>query len=248
LIICQQVLIVIPLREALRKSSPTSKEIYSEASDAVSLAPSEKSLDRISSTSKEFKAKPSMQALEFSIEYDIEKLIEWTAAFEFTAENTIFLRETRNFKKKWSSLRTETAAQRQQMHNEASLIYFALVDPFTAETPINIEYKILKKLQGHFEGKQYDPYMPYSRSSTPTDSTTFIARENIVCPWDVILDRPGSSASSIISASSVTSARSEVAGDFTDKVFDAAIESIKYLVFTNTWPRYVEFVHDRDYY
>jgi hypothetical protein len=178
-----------------------------------------------------------MQALEFSIEHGIDSLIEWTASREFTAENTIFLREVRNFKKKWSSLRTVTTAQRRQMHNEASLIFFTLVNPFTAETPINIEYKIFKKLQRQFEGIEYDPYMP--RSRTPSDPMSPAARENVVCPWENTLDRPASFESSS-SASSTASTRSIVPSEFTDDVFDAAFESIKYLVFTNTWPRYVE--------
>lgn len=178
-----------------------------------------------------------MQTLEFTIEHNIDGLIDWTASREFSAENTVFLREVRNFKKKWSSLRIVTTAQRRQMHNEASLIFFTLINPFTAETPINIEYKIFKKLQTQFEGMEYDPYMP--RSRTPTDPQSPTARENVVCPWESTLDRPASFESST-SASSTSSTRSIVPSEFTEEVFDPAFESIKYLVFTNTWPRYVE--------
>lgn len=178
-----------------------------------------------------------MQALESTIEHRIESLIEWTASREFTAENTIFLREVRNFRRKWGSLRTVTTAQRRQMHTEASLIFFTLINPFTAETPINIEYKIFKKLQRQFEGLEYDPYMP--RSRTPTDPKSPTARENVVCPWESTLDRPASFESNV-SASSTASTRSIVPSEFTEEIFDSAFESIKYLVFTNTWPRYVE--------
>lgn len=179
-----------------------------------------------------------MQTLEFCIEHRIEPLIEWAASREFTAENTIFLREVRNFKKKWGSLRTVTTAQRRQMHTEASLIFFTLINPFTAEAPINIEYKIFKKLQRQFEGMEYDPYMP-TRSRTPTDPLSPTARENVVCPWESTLDRPASIESNI-TASSTSSTRSIVPSEFTEEIFDPAFESIKYLVFTNTWPRYVE--------
>jgi hypothetical protein len=175
-----------------------------------------------------------MQALEFAIEHRIEGLIDWTAAREFTAENTVFLREARNFKKKWGSLQTVTTAQRRQMFTEASLIFFTLINPFTAETPINIEYKIFKVLQQMFSTIEYDPYP--ARSSTP-DSPT--AKDNVVCPWEDVLSRPASTASDT-TALSTASTKSIVPSEFTESVFDAAFESIKYLVFTNTWPRYVE--------
>lgn len=178
-----------------------------------------------------------MQALEFSIEHSIEPLIAWAASREFTAENTIFLREVRNFKKKWSVLRVVTTAQRRQMFNDASLIFFTLINPFTAETPINIEYKIFKTLQSIFASVEFDPYMP--RSQTPDDIKSPVIRENVVCPWEDTLSRPASITSNQ-TTSSTSSTRSIVPSQFTEEVFDAAFESIKYLVFTNTWPRYID--------
>lgn len=123
------------------------------------------------------------------------------------------------------------------MFNDASLIYFTLVNPFTAETPINIEYKIFKTLQNVFSDVEFDPYMP--RSKTPDDLKSPVMRENVVCPWEDTLSRPASLESNH-SASSATGTKCIVPSDFTDEVFDAAFESIKYLVFTNTWPRYVD--------
>ena len=177
-----------------------------------------------------------MQALEFSIEHSIEPLIAWAASREFTAENTIFLREVRNFKKRWSNLKVVTSAQRRQMFNEASLIFFTLINPCTAETPINIEYKIFKTLQSTFASVEFDPYKP--QSETPEIKTP-VARDNVVCPWEETLSRSASIDSNTTSSSS-SSVRSIAPSEFTDEVFDAAFESIKYLVFTNTWPRYVE--------
>lgn len=187
--------------------------------------------------SKELKSKGSMQALEFSIEQNIEPLIAWAAAREFTAENCIFLREVRNFRKKWASLKVVTTAQRRQMFNEASLIFYTLINPFTAESPINIEYKIFKTLQNMFADIEFDPYMP--RSKTPDDVKSPVTRDNVVCPWEDTLSRPASLDSNV-TASSTSSTRTIVPSEFTEEVFDRAFESIKYLVFTNTWPRYVE--------
>lgn len=231
-------LILIPLWDAAgyKQTSSASSSILASSSGSSNV--SEKSFQSIC---KELKPKASMQALESAIEHDIESLVDWTASREFTAENTVFLREVRNFKRKWSSLRTVTTAQRRQMHTEASLIFFTLVNPFTAETPINIDYKIFKQLQVQFEGMEYDPYMP-KRSASPTDSTLANEREHVVCPWENTLNRPAStdSSSSGASISSTSSTRSLVPSQFTEEIFDPAFESIKYLVFTNTWPRYVD--------
>lgn len=177
-----------------------------------------------------------MQALEFSIEHNIESLISWAASREFTAENTIFLREVRNFKKKWSILTTVTTAQRRQMFTEASLIFFTLVNPFTAEIPINIEYKVFRALQRIFADVEYDPYLPRDSVTGPQSPS---GRENVICPWEDVLDRPASFGSTN-TASTTASTKSFVPSEFTDDIFDAAFESIKYLVFTNTWPRYVD--------
>ncbi|KAF2120127.1 hypothetical protein BDV96DRAFT_318958 [Lophiotrema nucula] len=240
LVVCQQVLIVIPLRDAWKSrsrrssvsSTTTTDSLTSVAYEAKSPTSSQKSPHIV--LNKELKPKASMQALEFSIEHRIEPLISWAAAREFTAENTIFLREVRNFRRKWVPLTTVTTAQRRQMFTEASLIFFTLINPFTAETPINIEYKIFKVLQRQFATVEFDPYP--TRASTP-DSTT--GRENVVCPWEDTLDRP-TSVTSDVSALSTASTKSIVPSEFTETIFDAAFESIKYLVFTNSWPRFVE--------
>ena len=239
LIVCQQALIIIPLRDAL-KAQPYRRRSSIADTDTDSLASkhailSEKPVYEVPSNT--LKTKGSMQALELSIENNIEPMIVWAATREFTAENCIFLREVRNFRRKWGNLTVVTTAQRRQMFNEASLIFFTLVNPFTAESPINIEYKVFKPLQTLFVDVEFDPYMP--RSDTPENVKSPVMRENVVCPWEDTLSRPASIQSDV-TASSTSSTRSIVPSEFTDEIFDSAYESIKYLVFTNTWPRYVE--------
>lgn len=236
LIVCQQVLVVIPLRDAL-KMQPYRRSSISETDSFKSSRPILVEKSPMESLDKSSRTKVSMQALEFSIEHSIEPLIAWAAAREFTAENCIFLREVRNFRRKWAGLKVVTTAQRRQMFNEASLIFFTLVNPFTAEMAINIEYKIFKTLQTVFAEVEFDPYMP--RCKTPDDVQSPVFRENVVCPWEDTLSRP-TSIQSDTTSSSTSSTKSIVPSEFTDEIFDAAYDSIKYLVFTNTWPRYVE--------
>ncbi|EOA85300.1 uncharacterized protein SETTUDRAFT_90966 [Exserohilum turcica Et28A] len=241
LVVCQQVLILIPLRDAMR--TPPSRR--SSVSDTSSLNSIHSVVDEKPTKivfSQEFKTKGSMRALELTIQNSIEPLIAWAAIREFTAENCIFLREVRNFRKKWGSLDVVTTVQRRQMFNEASLIFFTLVNPFTAESPINIEYKIFKAMQNMFANVEFDPYMP--RCPTPDNVNSPVQRENVICPWENTLSRPASIDSNA-TTSTTSSARSIVPSDFTEQVFDSAYDSIKYLVFTNTWPRYVDFTGTR---
>ncbi|KAF2124818.1 hypothetical protein P153DRAFT_379403 [Dothidotthia symphoricarpi CBS 119687] len=239
LIICQQTLVLAPIIEVFksqRRQRPTSPSSETEPLTSRTSYTSEKSVKELFA-SKELKTKTSMQALEYSIEHSIEPLITWAATKEFTAENTIFLREVRNYKRKWSDLEAMNSVQRRQMFDEASLIYFTLVNVFTAEVPINIEYKVCKTLQDVFAGVEYDPYMP--GSATPDDTKAPSIRDNVVCPWEDTLSRPAS-ISSVTTESNKSSDVGVVPVEFDVYIFDAAYESIKYLVFTNTWPRYVD--------
>ncbi|KAF2715554.1 hypothetical protein K504DRAFT_397003, partial [Pleomassaria siparia CBS 279.74] len=242
LFVCQQVLILIPLYEVYRAQPrracvfSSSSSLSSSDTDALTYVSSVNKGPQIT-LGKELKPKASMQALEYSINNSIESLIDWAASREFTAENTIFLREVRNFRRKWAGLRMVTTAQRRQMFTEASLIFFTLVDPLTAEMPINIEYKVFRSLQNTFSTLEYDPYKPPSRSNTPISPSS---RDNVICPWEDTLTRPTSVDSNMTSSSITSSTKSFVPSEFTEDVFDAAFESIKYLVFTNTWPRFVE--------
>lgn len=44
----------------------------------------------------------SMASLEMQISKNVDPLLRWAAQKEFTAENIVFLRAVRDFKKKWS--------------------------------------------------------------------------------------------------------------------------------------------------
>jgi hypothetical protein len=211
--------------------------VYTSTTDSLSsetASESEKSPQFV--MSKKLKQKVSMQALEVSLEHNIESLIAWAASHEFTAENTIFIGEVRKFKNKWTELAFISTGQRRQMFKEASLLFFTLVNPFTAEAPINLEYKVYRGLQDMFSEVEYDPYMPKDNGSALPSPAV---RDNVICPWEAKLNR-STSFESNETDSSTASVRSIVPAEFNEDVFDDAVDSIKYLVFTNTWPRYVD--------
>jgi hypothetical protein len=167
----------------------------------------------------------SMASLELQISKNLDPLLRWAAEKEFTAENIIFLRAVRDFKRKWfmalkrrGSLSVE--AQRER-YEDAALIWFKLVNPSTAKFNINIDYKTLKELEAHFEGLRYEPYDSDDnsvRSQNSRDSTKTGKSDNLVAPWEDRDDRPKSLYSN-------RSSKVE-AGDVVDRLYQLPITEI----------------------
>lgn len=202
----------------------------------------------------------TMTALDTAILRNLDPLLRWAAEVDFTGENIIFLREVRNFKKKWiqrtKNGRTLTTAEMREQYEQAGMIYFTCINPETAQFPINIKSHILKDLSSVFRDLQFRPDGPRSVS------------RNMVTPWEDA--RPGSSAGSshgTIFTVDMTAKRNtvdflyplpvteveskthrtpgdenrmnglEVPDSFSLEVFDDAFAEVRYLVFTNTWSR-----------
>ena len=234
LLTMQIVSIVIPLYDARKTKSMTRRasSIYSTSSS--------KSKDQY-----------SMAALELQIQKNAEPLLRWASQKEFTAENVVFLKAVRDYKKKWqlAAKRSELfPLQLRERYEEAALIYFALVNPSTARFNINIDYRIYGELEDMFRHLIFEPYMDDVSSRASSKRT-----ENIVTPWaDVI--RPGLSVSSerlvhdvdrlyptpVTEIEMMSGSDQKIPANFTIEVFDKAYDSVKYLVYTNTWVKYVK--------
>jgi hypothetical protein len=140
-----------------------------------------------------------MKSLELQISKNLDPLLRWAAEKEFTAENIIFLRAVRDYKRKWfmtlkrnGSLSPD--AQRER-YEDAALVWFKLVNPRTAKFNINIDYKTLKELEGHFEGLRYEPFDSDDssvKSEKSRDSTKSEKSDNLVAPWEDYDGRPKS--------------------------------------------------------
>lgn len=210
----------------------------------------------------------SMASLEMQIEKNLDPLLRWAASKEFTAENIVFLRAVRDFKKKWatSSKRAAlTADQQRERYEEAALIFFTLVNPATAKFNINVDHRTYLELNELFAGCEYQRFDDDSSqySKTPSGSTD-------ACPWD---KQDGSSAKSdestaiptdvdklypvpvteiLTAGSSLSGSNSStlttggeddtrplnVPRNFSVDVFDKAYNIVKEDVFLNTWVRY----------
>lgn len=141
----------------------------------------------------------SFEAFEFQLRHNIEPLFVFAAFHDFTAENIQFLREVRDFRRKWRRLTASlpTAGMlicqedQQRMYEDAARIFFELVCPKTSRCPINIDYKAINSLEALFKGLHYDPPREDTpercRSSTDTcehNKTSFSdAGGNLVAPW-----------------------------------------------------------------
>jgi hypothetical protein len=199
----------------------------------------------------------SMASLEMHLSKNLDPLLRWACEKDHTAENIVFLRAVRDFKKKWTAAEKRAKLTDQQLRDrfeDAAFIWFKLVNPLTAQFNININYQIYSELEQIFNGLMYEPH-------DHMESNMHIKSDNVIAPWADLENPPsGKSQASIECRLSdvdrlyilpITEIRSaDGAGDYIDtlflcipsafslEVFDKSYESVKIDVFRNTWSRY----------
>ncbi|KAF4333976.1 hypothetical protein FBEOM_12200 [Fusarium beomiforme] len=192
----------------------------------------------------------TMGALENILERNPEPLQQFSALRDFSGENIAFLRAVAEWKSSLpahfrGSSNQDSPATQVLIHerfNSALRIYATFISTRDAEFQVNLSSNDLKKLENIFEPsarvlygdkRAVDPALPFesfnmtslanvNSSATSThgseDGIFSISRElnGSVLWWGDIPDR------------------------FDGSVFDDAEASIKYLVLTNTWPKFVK--------
>lgn len=190
-----------------------------------------------------------MGALEHVLERNPGPLLEFSALRDFSGENIAFLmsvsewrgmlppptRHSCNPEKLVEDLNSNSNL-RQQRFTKALRIYADYISA-KSQFQVNLPSPILKKLEGVFEdaarslhGEEWgvDPTAPF-------EST----------PWERkgSHDSKAGSETTIVTPASPTVSKTQYKGDipeeFNDMVFEEAEASIKYLVLTNTWPKFV---------
>jgi hypothetical protein len=205
-----------------------------------------------------------MAALKNVLATDPHALLQFAATKDFTAENIVFLLELQTWRTAWenesqklTALPTQTKAQ---LFHMAVEIYAEFVSEKTAEFPINIEGPIRARLDAVF---QPSVIMTNRRSN-----------ENVAFPWNeappvnisevetskqysgiASIRETDSSFSETLTSDSIedrdgipTSIKSEsnCSIEYVDvHIFDAAEKSIKYLVLTNTWRKFVDEIREQ---
>lgn len=177
----------------------------------------------------------TMDALEHTLEKNPEPLQEFSALKDFSGENVAFLMRVRDWKlahnmsasKSISSgsddekLVAPTKVASREMFEGALHIYLDFISAACAEFQINLSSQDFRKLEAVFESparlvineesSTYDPATPFADSPrTAADNAAAVIRYNGAIP-----------------------------DGFDENVFAEAELSIKYLILTNTWPKYI---------
>ncbi|RFU81656.1 regulator of g signaling superfamily [Trichoderma arundinaceum] len=188
----------------------------------------------------------TLSALEYVLERNPEPLQQFSALRDFSGENIAFLTSVGEWKSSFpasvrnrrSDISEETRWELvRERFNRALRIYTEYISASDAAFPINISSVELKKLESVFEAPARSMY---GEKQVVNPATPFNFPE-----WS----KPGSVDSSCEAPKSV-SEKDSVTGDcvqywgdipdgFDQNIFDDAEKSIKYLVLTNTWPKFV---------
>lgn len=178
----------------------------------------------------------NMQALERALELHARELLEFAATKQFTGENIVFLTRVRAWKERWNRaalaktpLPLET---KNKLYEAGKEIFDRNISLHTSQFPINLESKTYRKLEDIF-GSNF--------SSSPS---------SIITPFTELWAATGQRESRA-GFEDITRAEDDTKpGPFVEtlatqygfdgQVFDSAERSIKYMVFTNTWARFLE--------
>ncbi|KAM6506374.1 hypothetical protein FSOLCH5_013359 [Fusarium solani] len=197
----------------------------------------------------------TMEALEYVLKRDPEPLQQFSTLRDFSGENIAFLRAVAEWKSSLPAAvrdpeKIKDASIQElvrERYNSALRIYTNFVSSYDAKFQINLSSQDLRKLEVVFESsarilygeeRQIDP-------ATPFDS------------FQMTLTKAKSSAASahgseagIMQTESINNDSGSISdkalywGDipegFNATIFDDAEGSIKYLVLTNTWPKFVK--------
>lgn len=152
---------------------------------------------------------------------------------------------------------------RREQFNRALKIYVDFVSSRRAVFQVNLPSRTLKALEAIFEtpaqdlfgvGREPDPVTPFAAASdelwqtaSGNDETTPVASED-GCSEKSMMDGQARQRTNTLQRSPSSTvddgARIRYSGvipaEFDDAVFDAAEASVKYLVLTNTWPKFVK--------
>ncbi|EWZ30173.1 hypothetical protein FOZG_16341 [Fusarium oxysporum Fo47] len=198
----------------------------------------------------------TMEALEYVLERNPEPLQKFSALRDFSGENIAFLRAVAEWKSSLPpSVRDpekikEPSVQElvRERFNSALRIYTGFISSRDAEFQINLSSQQQRRLEGVFESsarilygdkKQVDPALPFETfqmTTSPTKVKSSAASSH-------------GSETGIMAADSVADAGymsdkamywGDIPEGFDATIFDDSEKHIKYLVLTNTWPKFVK--------
>ncbi|KAI9931366.1 hypothetical protein MW887_009941 [Aspergillus wentii] len=209
----------------------------------------------------------SRRALDKCLAEDSRALLHFAASKEFSGENILFLNYVRDWKAAWITMNAsqlhydwkgDLQSHRLHFFNIAVEIFAACVDLRLAEFPINIESRIYADLTNIFgeaafylgqhvsKGGRAPTYknLPKTYNQTPLhkkmNSTVVMVDDEDT--EALCLDKypSDSDGQSIMHIEPRVPGFISIPAEFDIHSFDEAEKSIKTLVFTNTWPKFIE--------
>ncbi|KAF5533251.1 GPCR type [Fusarium mexicanum] len=167
----------------------------------------------------------TISAFNYTLNSNPGPLQDFSALNDFSGENVSFLTEVTRWKISWRAEPDE--ADVREAYNAALDIYANFISPRDAEFPLNLGSADIKYMEKMFEAAARETFGQANvYPAIPFETTT-----------------------SLESAPASALARPTYAGiipaEFGPGVFDAIEQHIKYLVLTNTWPKFVKEMQSR---
>ncbi|KAJ5297761.1 hypothetical protein PENANT_c012G02463 [Penicillium antarcticum] len=193
----------------------------------------------------------TMSALEHVLERNPAPLQEFSALREFSGENIVFLTSLAEWKNSLPATLRDRSLPRdgnsrdviRDHFNRALHIYAEFISVRHAEFPVNISSQDLRKLETIFERPTR---LIYGEERECVDPTSPFDKFTFDLPSPTLSDSSEKPMKSSIKSSLTDAIKDrvqywgDIPADFDASIFDAAEASIKYLVLTNTWPKFIK--------
>lgn len=228
----------------VKSSSSEDKSLNSDATVVASMISGWKS-NTSTSTLNSRDSILTMGALEHVLERNPAPLQEFSALREFSGENIVFLTSVAEWRSRLPEAMKSTTTQQaknnrdivREHFNRALHIYAEFISVRHAEFPVNISHQELRTLEDIFEKparivygeeRECDPTSPFDKFTFDLPSPASLDSEKTMqtSMAGEIKDR--------------VQYWGDIPAEFDASVFDAAEASIKYLVLTNTWPKFIK--------
>ncbi|RYP39867.1 hypothetical protein DL767_001986 [Monosporascus sp. MG133] len=185
----------------------------------------------------------TMLAMENALRNNPRPLLEFAALKDFSGENISFLSHVADWRRGWVSLTLDPPTLKYEQFIQAMRIYSHFISLECSQFPINISSRLGKELRETFdsaanmlnrrEGTQLASATPFDSSGSSTELWKTSDLEGTLGEANL---------QSVMRMADLTGdGRPDVPipDSFSQTVFDAAEGEIKYLVLTNTWPKFV---------
>jgi hypothetical protein len=207
--------------------------------------------DKVAARKSSFESQKSdmftMVALENALRMNADPLLQFAALKDFSGENVSFLTHIAEWTRGWSVGKIPTTEERHKQFVAAVRIYAHFVSLEFSEFPINIssrEAKHLHQVFGAAASILLRRGSVCSNDATPFDDPAPDSSSTVDLKTGINLHTLGrANLQSVIRMTSL--GKDDSLADFCipevfgPEIFDSAKKEIKYLVLTNTWPKFV---------